>query len=439
MSGNTNNRFLLNLYSSDAGGLTFEGAFANYEAALGVVKNWVPDGNDDDEAVEAERVAGMWLIEEEVGPPMEYAVSLMAMYRDGDFRVTPESEKVHPPYKPVLFKSFRTRSEAQTRIAQAKRKAEEDSAYDLKYRYRQDVEASEKMKAAGLSFADPVPHFPIKSWSEEIDPRLNPAITLEELKALQFPEPGFIGIADPKEFQVTSGALRVTDPCYSIDTWCAGTLENVANGKWFAQAGHCHDESDAIICKNYFTSEIEKYEAALIKCEANTDPEAGGGDVWLADFIKRDLLKLGNPLQAAGRVCFMHIRHESVPADEPIDPSKFTRSEICVGVDSGQAGFFDLKPFEGVAAMKDHAHEKDKSHPHHSFYNQCCNATCETEGSWNVIMDLGVVSSTGWGDGSYAMFFRNGPDDTVVEARIVYLMPGNDGFIQENEEDESEE
>jgi hypothetical protein len=431
MSGNTNNRFLLNLYSSDLGGLTFEGEFETYEAALERVKGWVMCGHDDEEAVEAERVAGMWLIEEEVGPRMEYHVQLMALYRDRNFSCTQESEKIHPSFKGVLFKDFRTLSEAKTRIAQAKRKAEEDNAYDLKYRYRQDVELADKMKAAGLSYVDPVPHFPIKSWSEAIKPQLHSEITLEELKAIQFPEPGFMGISKPGEFQVTSDALRVTDPCYSMETWCAGTLEGVANGKWFAQAGHCHDETDCQWRKKHFLEEVEKIEKAMTLVEPDGEP-----DKWLADYMKRDLLKMGNPMTAGGRVCFMHIRHESVPADEPIDPSKFTKSDIHVGVDSGQAGFFDLKPFEAVAALPNHAEDKKPDHPHHEFYGQCCNTTCETEESWGIIQGIGVVSSTGWGDGGYDCFVRRNEAGLVIEARITYLLPGNDGFISAEDEDE---
>ena len=45
-----------------------------------------------------------------------------------------------------------------------------------------------------------------------------------------------------KSFEVKSGALRVTDPCYDMETWCAGTLESVKNGKWFAQLGYNIDE-----------------------------------------------------------------------------------------------------------------------------------------------------------------------------------------------------
>lgn len=33
-------------------------------------------------------------------------------------------------------------------------------------------------------------------------------------------------------FDVHSGELIVSDPCYSLGTWCQGKLENVRNGEW---------------------------------------------------------------------------------------------------------------------------------------------------------------------------------------------------------------
>jgi len=36
-------------------------------------------------------------------------------------------------------------------------------------------------------------------------------------------------------FEVTSGELVVSDPCYSLGTWCAGTIIDVKNGEWEAK------------------------------------------------------------------------------------------------------------------------------------------------------------------------------------------------------------
>lgn len=33
-------------------------------------------------------------------------------------------------------------------------------------------------------------------------------------------------------FEVSCGQLIVSDPCYSLDTWCQGILQNVKNGIW---------------------------------------------------------------------------------------------------------------------------------------------------------------------------------------------------------------
>ena len=36
-------------------------------------------------------------------------------------------------------------------------------------------------------------------------------------------------------FDCVSGILRVTDPCYSRETWCSGTIEDCRTGKWSAE------------------------------------------------------------------------------------------------------------------------------------------------------------------------------------------------------------
>ena len=33
------------------------------------------------------------------------------------------------------------------------------------------------------------------------------------------------------EFEIVSGTLICSDPCYDIPTWCQGIVENVKNGK----------------------------------------------------------------------------------------------------------------------------------------------------------------------------------------------------------------
>ena len=446
-ANNVNSRFLLSLYSSDAGGLTFEGEFATYEEAFERVENWVPEGND----IEVERQSGMWLIEEEVGPRMQYRTQVMALYRKADFQCTQESEKAHPSYKPVLFETFRTRCHAETYIAKAKRIAEEDNKRDL-IRYKRDLEFAASMKEAGKEFKEPKLVLEIDHWSEKIKTMIHSDTGLDELKELQFPEPGFVGMSEPREFKLMSGDVRVTDPCYEMNTWCAGTVTDVARGVWRAQVGNCIDEFDIKHSKERFHKEIADIESTedveaqkLEELAAEIEKQPEGEEKERAkkaitriannfrDYRLRELLEYGNPMTWKGRISFLHIRHESVPADEPIDPTKFVKSEIHVGVDSGQAGFFNAANYEREA------HKMVEGDRHSAFYSACMAETLKDDEAWGTVMGWGVVSSTGWGDGGYNLFIRRNEEGQMIEGRIVYLNPGNEGFISVDEDEEGDE
>lgn len=164
----------------------------------------------------------------------------------------------------------------------------------------------------------------------------------------------------PNAFAVTSGSLRVTDPCYDMDTWCAGTLERVKNGIWQAHAGF------------------------------HTDSHGWGT-----------------------RVAYLHIRHENTQSHfdhEAEFDSTWVDSEIQVGVDSGQAGFFDYALFDQVCGSEP---VKEK------FYDEICALTLGEE-QWGV-HPVGVVSSSGYGDGSYECLVRRDDEGRAIEAIIVYI------------------
>lgn len=106
---------------------------------------------------------------------------------------------------------------------------------------------------------------------------------------------------------ILSDKVRVSDPCYTIDTWCAGTLENVLEGKYkcFSQKVDCGD--------------------------------------W------------------GIRIASIEVRHEDYLNIEPTE-----LQDIDVGVDSGQAGIYDLDYF--IENRKD-KHGDDK------WYWRVCDST----------------------------------------------------------------
>lgn len=237
-----------------------------------------------------------------------------------------------------------------------------------------------------------------------------------------------IGYAKPQSFEITSGKMIVTDPCYNKETRCQAKLDNVKIGKWWATVEYA-DKDD-------------------------------WGDRVAQIWAWHDSLEIDNPglnFPPCG---------EHIPAD--------------IGVDSGQAGFFDLNKYP------DDPHEDD------AFYNAVCKLTLagvpysvleevgmypmadldklsdeqkanRASSDWDEryayyagrfennrpatdrsklvdalklhgslgsfgVLPFGAVSSSGFGDGGYNLYVERDSNGQVVATRIE--------FIVEDDEDE---
>ena len=174
------------------------------------------------------------------------------------------------------------------------------------------------------------------------------------------------------KFEVISGTLVCSDPCYEIPTWCQGIVENVKKGTW----------------------------------EANTEMVNSWGE----------------------RVAVLSIYHIGSKLN-----GKWERFEFSAGVDSGQFGFFDKDFYrndEGAKELKKHDfgdnYDKESGD---EWYRACCNITL-TGDNWGVLPN-GVVSSSGYGDGSYDVFGMKDENDEYIAFSVV--------FIDEDEEEEEDE
>lgn len=245
-----------------------------------------------------------------------------------------------------------------------------------------------------------------------------------------------IGCAKPQPFEITSGKMIVTDPCYDKQTWCQAKLDDVRNGTWYATAEYS-DEDD-------------------------------WGDRVAQIWAWHDSLGIDNP----GRdfpTC-----SEFIPYD--------------IGVDSGQAGFFDLDkypddthkddafydavckltlsriPFSvleevGVYPMADLSKLSDEQkanrtssnyHERKLYYMRQFTGKNGEDNRPNTdkskmadalalhgslglfgVLPFGAVSSSGFGDGSYNLYVERDSDGEVVAARIEFIVED-----PENDEDE---
>ena len=183
-------------------------------------------------------------------------------------------------------------------------------------------------------------------------------------------------------FEITSGAIRITDPCYENGTWCAGTVK-AKNGTW-------------------------------------------RGSVEIDD--------------SSGRVAELHARLIG-SSSHPMVKVPFD-----VGVDSGQAGVFDEGYYDGHNAQGEaddptsfygracmqtcwdftltgEAREKrdaEQELPWEERTKELWTTPDEWE-SYGVVDGQGFVSSTGYGDGSYDAYVENDENGLAVAVKIVYI------------------
>lgn len=181
-------------------------------------------------------------------------------------------------------------------------------------------------------------------------------------------------------FQLTSGEVMVSDPCYKRDTWCQTKLAHVKTGEWNA---YVREESgDGRI-------------AELIACHS-----------------AEDLFCMEN---------------------------KWEKQPFVIGVDSGQAGFFDERNYRNDATSLDmhdyFGHEEGDRREGDRWYGVCCNLTLSRLGAG--VLEGGVVSSTGYGDGGYALYTVE-EDGEVVAMKIVFIEDVDDEY-DEYDEDEWED
>lgn len=153
----------------------------------------------------------------------------------------------------------------------------------------------------------------------------------------------------------------VSDPCYTIPTWCQIIVNNVLPG--------------------YYEPFVKKHDA---------------GD-W------------GN------RVSMLMCIHEDYVGKEDELALAWVEHAGTVGVDSGQAGFFSM------ASYRNDQHPIEKGEADFSctrgdegdeWYDKMCQRTLGVS-HWGSY-DEGMVSSSGFGDGSYPLFVLTNEEDVVV-------------------------
>jgi hypothetical protein len=105
------------------------------------------------------------------------------------------------------------------------------------------------------------------------------------------------------------------------------------------------------------------------------------------------------------------IVHEGYDKTDP-----YIKLNIDVGVDSGQCGFYDYQKYVDEGAGR------GKYNNTNTFYGKVCSLTDTSRKEKKyagIINNFGVVSSSGYGDGSYDVFVGYDGDQVTI-AKLVF-------------------
>ena len=165
--------------------------------------------------------------------------------------------------------------------------------------------------------------------------------------------------------------VMVSDPCYEVGTWCQKTLDGVLPGEYDSH----------VIIDNF-----------------------------------------GSWGKRVSQLIAHHKNHRLIDL-------KWEDVDATIGVDSGQAGIFNFETYRKddidihnvPKAFGDDWDKEDGE----VWYNRICSLTLNEDG-WGAYQN-GVVSSSGFGDGSYTLQVAK-VDETIVGFKII--------FIDEEDEDD---
>jgi hypothetical protein len=193
-----------------------------------------------------------------------------------------------------------------------------------------------------------------------------------------------------QKFEVTSGKMILSDPCYVVPTWCQGVVDNVKNGTWVGRVEQS-DEGDWGVRNSLLMS---------INLEA----------ISKMPLLEQDLFSMG----------------ELLPFE--------------CGVDSGQFGHFDFANYRKDELAVDLEKAFDDTFATEvgdEWYRAVCNITLTNDfGS----LPYGVVSSSGFGDGSYNTYGIKDSDGLYVGFLTIFIDDQDqDDYIMSEYDEESDE
>lgn len=215
-------------------------------------------------------------------------------------------------------------------------------------------------------------------------------------------------------FEVESDQLVVSDPCYDLgpDTWCADILKNPKQGRWYSsvevsdQGSWGHRVAELFACFADLKGKSPSNYFMWEPCDFEVGVDSGQAGIFDLPMYKKDMDKL-----------YLQVGRKEYD-------------------DRGLLGLIEMNNKLPGGEQQNRKLKENLSLPPtltNDWYEMCCDKTLSNQKAGTV--PGGVVSSSGFGDGGYRASFAKDDTGKVIAVRIV--------FIDENDiealEDEYEE
>lgn len=202
-----------------------------------------------------------------------------------------------------------------------------------------------------------------------------------------------------------SDKVMVSDPCYGLNTWCQGVVENVLSGEYECKVGFSDEDifgmrvADIEVVHKDYVDQFLDYRAE----EFEVGVDSGTAGIFDYKYYKRYHTDRSEAKHVNDewydKVFTLTYVHEKNPNYEPF-----------------KCNYDDEDHFD-----KWKAYEKDwtRSEPYLSHFDG------------NTIDGLGLVSSSGYGDGGYTCWTAKNDEGKVIAIRVEFI-----GEYDEDEDDE---
>lgn len=205
--------------------------------------------------------------------------------------------------------------------------------------------------------------------------------------------------------------VMVSDPCYGLNTWCQGIVENVLLGDYECKVGFS-DEGDwgnrvadiEVIHKDYLDKFLD-YSAE----EFEVGVDSGQAGIFDYEYYKK----------------YHTDRNESEHVDDDWYDKVFTLTYVSEKNPNYERFNWDIDGEDYYETIKRHKeYEKD--------WNRSSLYLSHFDG--NTIDGLGFVSSSGYGDGGYTCWTAKNDEGKVIAIRVEYIGEYDDEEDEEHED-----